>query len=237
MKEKIMRLKYWPFFTYFGGKWRIATKYPDPKYKIIIEPFAGSAGYSVKYAHPKVKLYDINEKIVSVWNYLINVKEKEILKLPEKFKDVRNTSACQEAQWLIGFWLNKGHTQPCYKPSKWMRDKIRPNSMWGKAIKYRIISQLSLIRNWTCELKSFEDIPNINATYFIDPPYQRTGHLYPFKDIDYDFLSKWCQTRKGQIIVCETSGANWLNFKSLGEFKALEGKKGKKITKEYIWLN
>ncbi len=32
-----------PFFTYFGGKWRGAKHYPEPKHSHIIEPFAGSA--------------------------------------------------------------------------------------------------------------------------------------------------------------------------------------------------
>jgi hypothetical protein len=30
-----------PFFSFYGGKWRIARHYPTPKYDIIIEPFAG----------------------------------------------------------------------------------------------------------------------------------------------------------------------------------------------------
>lgn len=38
-----------PFFTYFGGKYRIAPRYPKPQYNTIIEPFAGSAGYSLRY--------------------------------------------------------------------------------------------------------------------------------------------------------------------------------------------
>ena len=33
-----------PFFTYYGGKYRAAPKYPEPVHGSIVEPFAGSAG-------------------------------------------------------------------------------------------------------------------------------------------------------------------------------------------------
>ena len=38
-----------PFFRYYGGKWRDCAKYPPPQFDTIVEPFAGSAGYSVRH--------------------------------------------------------------------------------------------------------------------------------------------------------------------------------------------
>ena len=76
-----MRLK--PFFTYFGGKYRIAGKYPYPIHMKIIEPFAGSAGYSLRHYSRlrQVELWDVNPQIVGTWDYLIKSPESEILSL------------------------------------------------------------------------------------------------------------------------------------------------------------
>lgn len=46
-----------PFFGYYGGKWRDAVKnYPAPEHAVIVEPFAGSAGYALRYPDRKVVL-------------------------------------------------------------------------------------------------------------------------------------------------------------------------------------
>jgi len=225
------------FFTYFGGKWRIAKHYPQPQHKTLIEPFAGSAGYSLHYPQKNVLLFDRDPIICSVWDYLIHVKESEILALPLEITDVREMPLCQEAKWLIGFWLNKGNVSPCNIPGKWMRDGWRPNSFWGEVIRGRIASQLGQIRHWKIENKSYEQIENQDASWFVDPPYQVSGVRYRFNKIDFDNLAKWCRARQGQVMVCEQDGASWLPFSPFRTVKALEGKKGAKQSKEVIWLN
>lgn len=96
------------FFTYYGGKYRIAKRYPQPAHETIIEPFAGSAGYSIRHSAKNVKLFDLNERVCGTWNFLIKAKASEIMTLPELFDDVRDLKICQEAKWLIGYWCNKG---------------------------------------------------------------------------------------------------------------------------------
>jgi site-specific DNA-adenine methylase len=71
-----------PFFSYFGSKFRLAKFYPEPQCDEIIEPFAGSAGYSLLYPNKQVTLYELYEPIVELWDYLIKVPEQEILALP-----------------------------------------------------------------------------------------------------------------------------------------------------------
>ena len=39
------------------------------------------------------------------------------------------------------------------------------------------------------------------------------------KNIDYNDLAEWCKSRNGQIIVCENTKADWLDFKPLAELK------------------
>tara|TARA_R110000868_G_scaffold43972_7_gene147499 strand:- start:1917 stop:2618 length:702 start_codon:yes stop_codon:yes gene_type:complete len=224
------------FFTYFGGKWRIAKHYPAPTQETIIEPFAGSAGFSLHYPNKNILLFDLDPKICAVWDYLIRVSEKEILTLPEIFDDVCDLSISQESKWLIGFWLNKGTTQPCNIPSKWMRNKLRPNSYWGAAIKKRISTQLKFIRHWKIENKSYTEIDNQNAYWFIDPPYFRSGVSYKFNKIDYNNLSQWCQTRQGNVTACEQEGADWLPFVDFRTIKTLQKKNGSCKAKEMIWL-
>jgi len=216
------------FFPYYGGKWRSVKHYPLPKHDTIIEPFAGAAGYSLRYPDRKILLYDINPTICGIWDYLIKVKEKEILALPSVIEDIRNINSIpDEAKSLIGFWLNKGSKSPCNVPSKWMRDDMlkgqRTTSYWGEAIKERIANQLPYIRHWEIEKSSYTKIPDRQACWFVDPPYKKSGKAYPHHHINYDSLATWCMERKGQIIVCEQRGADWLPFWPLGKTKSLEG--------------
>lgn len=97
-----MKLK--PFFTYYGGKYRAAPYYPKPRYRRIVEPFAGSAGFSLRYPSYDVCLYDLSEQVCGVWSYLLRVSAEEISKLPLNFDSVDNLQICQEAKWLLGFW-------------------------------------------------------------------------------------------------------------------------------------
>jgi hypothetical protein len=223
------------FFTYFGGKWRIAKHYPLPIHDTIIEPFAGSAGYSLHYPGKKVKLFDVDPTICGVWDYLIKASSSEIFALPIGFSHLDEINVPQEAKWLIGFWLNKACTQPCKSPGLWMRQGLRPNSFWGEAIRRRIAEQVPLIKHWTIEQKSFDAIDNEMATWFIDPPYYKSGSFYKYNKVDYAKLAEWSQNRDGRVIVCEQGGATWLPFESFRVIKTTEGKHGKSKGEEVIW--
>jgi site-specific DNA-adenine methylase len=221
-----------PFFSFYGGKWRAYKKYPAPSHTSIIEPFAGSAGYSTRYPDRNVTLYEADPVIAGVWDYLIHTPEPEIRRLPigddlwsGDFK------IPVEAQNLIGFWLNHGTTRPSRSASAWMRAGKHDTSFWGEAIRERIASQVQHIRHWTIRNESYANAVNRPATWFIDPPYQTpAGRHYRLSDIDYEHLGKFCQERHGQVIVCEQQGAEWLPFRSIGAFKSTLGQ-----TKEVTW--
>ncbi len=230
----------WPFFTYYGGKWRDAPNYPKPQHETIIEPFAGSAGYALRYPAMCVKLFDADPIICAVWTYLITADPQEVLGLPDV--DERGVDAlewpCDGAKWLAGFWLNKGTASPCKRPSAWMRSGIRPNSMWGPVIRSRIAEQLPQIRHWSIERRSYERIPNQSATWFVDPPYQMAGKHYRHgsRQIDYRALADFCRTRHGQVIVCENEGADWLPFSSPRHIKTTVAGRGLPSAKEVVCL-
>jgi hypothetical protein len=239
-----------PFFTYYGGKWRAARHYPNPLCDTIIEPFAGSAGYSVRHFAKKVFLIDTDPMVVATWKYLLSVSEREVRSLPDIGIDqpVDELVVCQEARWLIGWWLNKGSVRPKRKPSSNMRKSLLgmsppgtnlPSGWWGPTVRDRIASQLKLIRHWVVKLGTYEDAPEVTATWFVDPPYQVAGKHYRFgsSKINYSSLSKWCKGRKGQVIVCENYGADWLPFRLFRDTKAQEGKRGGSVSKEVIWTS
>ena len=215
-----------PFFTYYGAKWRLAQHYPEPEFDTLIEPFAGSACYSLRYHKLKVHLFDIDPVICGIWKWLIKADIQEIKALPSEVKYIDNLdpSIPQGAKDLIGFWLNRGAAAPAKQASAWMTDGTWPKQFWGEHVKQRLIRQVPLIRDWRIEQKSYEQIDNLQATWFIDPPYQKMGRHYKFNKINYEKLGNWCLARNGQIIVCEQKGADWLDFKPFRAAKARRGK-------------
>ena len=201
-----------PFFSYYGSKWRLANLYPSPEYKSIIEPFAGSACYSLHYPNLDITLIDKSEVICSVWDYLIRVSESEILSLPllqpkEKIPRYLPVEACR----LIGFWTSKAAASPRKEMSN---------------------GQLQYIRHWKIKHGCYSEIQNNIATWFIDPPYQIGGNRYIENQIDYTALSKFCLGRDGQVIVCENGQSNWLPFREFIDTKGM-----RKNSKELIWTN
>lgn len=226
-----------PFFKLYGGKWRSVPRlYPHPQHDIIIEPFAGAAGYAVRYHDRRVTLADVDPVITGIWKYLIRVSSAEILSLPDlgPYDTVDDLKVCQEAKWLIGFWLNSATSSPRKSPSAWMRSGIRPGCFWGTRVRQTIASQVDGIRHWTILEGGYETLPNVSATWFIDPPYQHAGRHYTFGStlLDYVHLGAWCRARNGQIIVCESAGAAWLPFTPLASIKTARRRR----SQEAIWI-
>lgn len=218
-------------FSYYGSKSKIVGYYPPPKHKRIIEPFAGSARYSLKYWQNDVLLVDKYPVIVKLWNWLINeATEKEILALPsvvendmiEKFDWL-----CQEEKWLMGFSLNRGSAQP--------KNKVKKFSDGWENVKKRIANDLHKIRHWNIIEGDYRDVENIEATWFIDPPYQFGGQWYKHSNntINFNELALWCKNRNGQSIVCENTKADWLPFKGVVDLVGTTKNK----TTEAIWSN
>ena len=228
-----------PFFGYYGGKWRDALKhYPAPEHDTVIEPFAGSAGYALRHAGREVILCEIDPIVCAVWQYLVHVKPKEILAIPDVDPGgcVDDLHACQEAKWLVGFWLNRATASPRKRPSKWMRDHIRPGSFWGDRVRQTIARQVEGIRHWKIFNRTYTECPRPrSATWFVDPPYEGAGKHYRFgsEQIDYGTLALWCKSRPGQVIVCENEGATWLPFRELADVKTT---RAKRRSKEVIWV-
>lgn len=208
-------------FSYYGSKSKIVDLYPQPKYKTIIEPFAGSAKYAMKYWENDVILIEKYEVVYNLWKWLQQCNANDILKLPilKQGDDLNNFNFdCEEAKIFMGYLTAQGIAKPQNK-AVFRATTHRPN--WIKYSLERMSKDIDKIRHWDIRLGDYTEVENIKATWFIDPPYQFGGEHYPMsnKDINYKNLAEWCKSRNGQIIVCENSKADWLPFENINLMK------------------
>lgn len=238
-----------PFFSFYGSKYRAARLYPEPAHSTLIEPFAGSAGYALRYPDRAVVLVDADEYIVGIWSYLLGASERDILTLPDLRPDqsTDDLPIAQEAKWLIGMWINAGVSSPRKRMSSAARmpmaERIArwPGAralFWGEKVRQRIASQLPAIRHWRVIHSNYTGAPNITATWFVDPPYQGpAGSHYRLRVDDYNALAAWCRNQQGQVIVCEGDGAEWLPFKDMVAIRSNAMRTGRSWTRERVWLS
>ena len=217
-------------FSYYGRKTKVVKYYPRPEFNTIIEPFAGSAAYSLHGDNWKhnVIIVDKYEVVYRVWRYLQQSSEQSILSLPDVeygHSTKEHAQLCEEEVWLIGFCVARGSAQPQYQSGKF--------NSWPDN-KKSIARNLYKIRHWDIRLGDYRDIDNFEATWFIDPPYQWGGQYYTEsnKSINFPELSEWCKSRIGQVIVCENTKADWMPFHPI---KKMRG--NKHVTTEAMWTN
>lgn len=217
-------------WSYYGSKYRLAPRYPKPRYNKIIEPFAGAAQYSLRHFERDVLLVDKYPVIIRIWRYLQQCSKKDILSLPNlsagtKLDDLEWD--CPEQRELMGFMIGRA--------SRFSRNTV---SSWGRyhyiSQREKIANDLFKIRHWKFRCCDYSEIENEEATWFIDPPYQFGGESYAMssRKIDYKSLANWCKSRKGQVMVCENDKSDWLPWRVFGETNGVKGK-----TTEVIWTN
>lgn len=225
-----------PFFSYYGSKWLLARHYPVPIHEQIIEPFAGSAGYSLRYPALKVTLVDLNPVISGLWDYLTKVSSAEILRLPVNVDSVDEVSGPPESRYLIGFWLGRAQHSPSRKRTSWARDGRWPRCFWGESIRARIARQVEYIRHWEVKEASFDSIALSRATWFVDPPYIAQGGAYfGSRALDHRSIGRWASGLPGQVIVCEAEGADWLPFETFRTARANSSRGSGRVSREVLW--
>ncbi len=219
-------------WSYYGSKSRIVHLYPTPKLDKIIEPFAGSARYSLKYFDKDVLLVDKYETIINIWKWLQQCSEKDILSLPllSKGEDLRSINLTGPERDFLGMMAGIASVSPRNKISAFSAEQNgRKNYL------KRISKQLFKIKHWKFLCADYTEIENESATWFIDPPYQVGGHAYVHGNdkIDFGKLKGWCENRYGQVIVCENMSADWMDFKPLSKMRGAN----RLHTTEAIWSN
>ena len=238
-----------PFFSYYGAKNRSARHFGPPRRDLVIEPFAGSAGYSVYWTAPRVRLYDLNEEAVAAWDWLINCSEDDVRAIPDKFYSNEEWWALPHGPRRVVDWnIHFGLPHRLTKLQGWYLTLMntgertgrlikQPDArFWDRSVKERIIANKKFIREWTIELLDYRDIPiGDDAHYFVDPPYQGPPERhYTHHKIDYPELAEWCRSLPGAVDVCENEGADWLPFQPLFSQSTI---RGEKKSAEVVWRN
>ena len=205
-------------FYYYGAKNLLSRYYPEPKYNVIVEPFAGSAAYSCFHLLKNPNLHSVicdkDDSVAEAWDFLLKCTENDIL----NFRTPEIGDYAYE--FLIKTCSASNASSKCIK----MRYTERLDRVF-QIQKRRIIKFLHIRDRIKFTHEDFRSIDNTEATWFIDPPYQITstngcvfqnGEGYSKKcnssNLDYSDLSQYCLDRIGQVIVCEKEGADWLPF-------------------------
>ena len=188
-------------FFYFGRKARLASTYPAPEYPLVIEPFAGSMAYTLHY-RPKYAIgIDAEPRVVDLWHRLTSMTEDEIKDaappvLGERTDDLWHLLSCGG--------LAIGDTNYRIANPFMIEHFERQRKL---ALRHLHYARTNIIYR----LGDYTEAPDVEATWFIDPPY-RGQHRYRYRPNDYRRLAAWIRSRRGQVIVCEGAGAKWLPF-------------------------
>lgn len=237
-------------FAYYGAKHGLARRYPPPAFGVIVEPFAGSAAYSVHHAASvdRVVLVERDPAVVALWRRvkaLTHVELDEIDALLDRSRDDRTLRTDDP---LLG-GLAGSSTLHATLSGATRQITPRMRSDWPK-VRARIERTLPHLHKFELVEGAYVDAPDIEATWHIDPPYQplvmnsqrtladQAGNAYRFgaDQIDYAQLGDWCRSRRGLVMVCEQSPAEWLPFFPLAHQSNGAGTGGA-TRLELIWRN
>ena len=149
-------------FYYFGRKARLAGKYPAPQYETVIEPFAGSAAFSLTYQPMRAILLEKDQRIVDLWDRLCRMSEIELLNEP----DLVAGSMTDDLWHMLAMGSEHALT------SRSLRVSTKAVNEFRKAKKVAA-SLLKTALRYEYKQGDYTNAPDIEATWFIDPPYQK----------------------------------------------------------------
>lgn len=194
-----------PLFKWPGSKWRSIPRYPAPMgYDRIIEPYAGSATFSLHYADRKVILWDTNPHLQVLWPWLISATEEEVMAIPTNVPigtDIRTLGLSPGASELLRCWQRTNSTRPSWTISNW-QGKL---GNWSEFVRGRVASSLRHLRHWQFRKPDYaSDCP---AAVFVDPPYQYFAKTISYYQppIDYAQLADTISAipSSSLVIACE----------------------------------
>jgi len=228
-----------PFFSYYGAKFTVAKHLGAPRCDTVIEPFAGSACYSTRWAAKTVKLYDVSEDICDLWDFLIHCNVRDIEAIPDTFRHKDEfLNLPRPDRLLCAFWVSKGRAEPSGTLSPWYFQYSGSHDcrVWGPAVKARIIAQKPQIKGWRVDCLPWHKVPLEDAHWHVDPPYANAaGRRYPSSDVNYPALAEWCRGLPGHVDVCENTGADWLPFRHLHSVVSSRGRRDGSLSEEAVW--
>lgn len=217
-------------FYYYGRKKQIARHYPPAQFSKIIEPFAGSAAYSMfgENWERDVVLVEKDDRVASLWEWLIyEATSEKIMALP----DARVGETSSEFLHIIHAATKQAFA---YKTIK-----ITPILERNWEISRRLMAKnIHKVKHWKIMHGDYRKAPDEIATWFIDPPYKSgpgMGYRQSSAMLDYAALAKWVLNRRGQTICCEGVHGDYLPFQPLLDLPGVAGKRSKE--KIYVRTN
>jgi hypothetical protein len=233
-----------PLFKWFGSKWLSSRLLPAPEHCQVFEPFAGSAGYSLRHHDRKVTICERDPHLFNLWTWLIEgATETAIREIPLGLKegtDIRQVGLSDGQSLLLKTWQRTNNVGDCWTISPWGN---KPGQ-WTANTRARVSEEFLAVKHWRVERDGFDAITRGDSgTWLIDPPYQ-FNYQYRGSPLDYVRLAALVQSLSGQVIVCEAAcqktGAlpTWLPFEFFGSRITSRRKVGNNHhSKELIWLS
>jgi len=224
-------------FSYYGGKSKVARLYPPPRFPLIVEPFGGSAAYAYHHSTARALVNDLKPAVRQVYAFLRRPDAADWVSALVRpayaagdfaARDVLAAGGPEGLAWWLALDSMSGKYQPTIE---------RPLTPWAAVkglahARSRYLTIIAATRRWEFTGGDYRALPDVEATWFIDPPYSgQPGRVYQMPALDYDELAEWCRTRKGQVIVCEDASARWLPFRRLSSIR------GMRVTTEGVWVN
>ncbi len=210
-------------FYYYGGKAGVAARYPAPTFPVVVEPFAGGAGYSMHHLFKgnieRAVLVEKDARVAALWRRLLAMTPDEVMALP--VPPVGSDTA-------DFFYMTTATSNGVARSKRMTVTKRMPELV--EMQKRRVARLLAVVSGRVEVIEGdYKMAPDIVATWFIDPPYQphadkRTSRgtgspqgmgYAPGCDsssLNFDALGRWCCFRRGQVLAVEQSGADWLPF-------------------------
>lgn len=228
--------------SYYGSKSKLAHLYPPPQHGLIVEPFAGAGCYSwLHRAGREVWLNDLDARTYSIWKFLTSEEACDIVEnivpdtvepgqkvsdlIPEELPGLREICRAEANQGTQG--------------AKGVHDQITKMGAKCWKVKRKLREVIPEVKNWKITNIDYKDLMNVDATWFVDPPYSNAaGSRYRTNDVDYEQLGWWCLNRRGLTIVCENEGASWLPFQPLDHPRvSIRSRYQKANAREVMWTN
>lgn len=209
-----------PLMKVFGSKWLSSKRLPVPEYDNIVEPFAGSAGYSLRHCEKQVLLCESDPHLYDLWAWLIGLAtEACIREIPLGLPvgtDIRTLGLSAGQQLLLKSWQRTNNVGNCWTISPWGNLP----GQWTANTRARVASEVGAVKHWEVTQDGMEIVRVCmeEVTWFVDPPYQY-NYQYKQPPIDYALLAARLRDARGQKIVCEAvcpkTGRvpDWLPFK------------------------
>lgn len=209
-------------FYYYGAKMALAPHYSRPRYRTIVEPFAGSAAYAVRCliegTADRAILRDTDPRVVAMWTRLLTMSPADVLALPPLEVGQRTSDPLAMTVAASNAWGG----------SRYLTVTDRMADRWSTMLR-NIASALPYVAGRvTIELGDYttaeQDEP---VTYFVDPPYQTVstdgtaiaggargaGYKGGVAGLDFAALGSWCQQLNGHVIAVDHASADWLPFR------------------------